>query len=182
MAPLRRPVWIIALLCAFLPLGGATLEKLSLADMIGKSTAIIRARVGDVQTARRGNLIYSFSSVEVLEQWKGSLSATMKVAVPGGVYGGYSQEFSGAPALQPGSEYVLFLWTGTSGLNQVIGLSQGVFTLRKNEAGEMIAHRAASGETVLDPKTGQPVEDKALTLLLGELRDRVQSALGATSK
>jgi hypothetical protein len=173
---------LIAILLGALALPGATLEKLSLEEMIEKSTSIVRGKVIGARTISRGPVIYTLSDVQILERWKGSDRAAVEVAIPGGSRAGYRQEFSGAPGLSGEREYVLFLWRGKSGINHVIGLSQGVFTVSADENGNVVVHRAASGEVMLDPKTGQPIEDNALTLGLGELRDRVDRTLGGVRR
>ncbi len=172
----------LALIWSLLPASGATLEKLSLDQMIAKSTSIVRARAHESRAEQRGRVIYTFTRVDVLEQWKGAEESTIDVATPGGAVGGMRQIFSGTPDLQSGQEYVLFLWRGSNGITQIIGLSQGLFTLEADENGQMVVHRAASGEVMLDGETGQRVQDQAMTLDLGELRSRVDTALGAARR
>ena len=179
---MRAAQLLIAILLGALGLSGATLEKLSLDDIIEKSTSIVRGKVVGARTVTRGPLIYTLSDVEILEQWKGAERSAVEVATPGGSRSGLKQHFSGAPTLSGDREYVLFLWTSKSGINHVIGLSQGVFTVSADENGNVVVHRAASGEVMLDPKTGQPVADQALTLGLGELRDRVDRTLGGVRR
>ncbi len=173
---------VIGLIAGAAALGGATLEKLSLEDMIEKSTAIVRGRVGPSRAISRGPVLYTLSDIEILERWKGPDRASVEVAIPGGSNNGLRQDFSGAPDLTPGSEYVFFLWTGKSGLNHVIGLSQGLFVITANEKGEAMVHRAASGEVMLDPISGQPIDDSAITLALSELRDKVDRMLGGVRR
>jgi hypothetical protein len=173
---------LIAILLGAQALPGATLEKLTLDEMIGKSTSIVRGKVIASRSISRGPVIYTLSDVQILERWKGPERASVEVAIPGGSRAGYTQEFSGAPGLSGGSEYVLFLWTGKSGVNHVIGLSQGVFTVSADENGNAVVHRPASGEVMLNPKTGQPMRDNALTLGLGVLRDRVDQTLGGVRR
>ncbi len=48
---------------------------------------------------------------------------------------GVQQSFAGAPTLTAGQDYFLFLWTSKTGLTQVIGLSQGLFTVTTNSSG-----------------------------------------------
>ena len=86
---------------------------------------------------------------------------------------------SGAPQLQPGGDYLLFLWTGRSGITQVIGLSQGLFGVGLNSQGEWMASRRAAGEAMLDAN-GRPVRDEAVSMKLSDLRERVERALGGT--
>jgi len=182
--PMRLATWTSVLLGAALaaPLAGATLEKLSLEEMVRKSTSIVRVRAEGSRTVQRGLLIYTLTRVTVIERWKGPERSSMEVAVPGGALGGLRQEFSGAPTLKPGAEYVLFLWTGKSGITHVIGLSQGVFELIRDANGKLVVHRPAASATMLDPGTGRPVQDQSLTLALSELRRRVDQAMGAATK
>jgi len=179
---MRLASLLIAILLGALALPGATLEKLSLEQMIEKSTSLVRGKVVGTRSISRGPVIYTLSDVQVLESWKGRERASVEVAIPGGSKAGYTQDFSGAPGLSDDREYVLFIWTGKSGINHVIGRSQGVFTIGADANGNAVVHRAASGEVMLDPKTGRPMEDKALTLGLGELRDRVDSTLGGVRR
>jgi hypothetical protein len=61
----------------------------------------------------------------------------------------------------------------------VIGLSQGVFTLKSDGKGGMLATRSASTEAMLDRRTGQVVNDETLRLRVGDLRARVSAAARA---
>jgi len=157
-------------------LQAASLEYLSLDDMAAKSTAIVRGRVVSTGTGTRGALIYTQYTIQVLERLKGPEASQVDVVVLGGTSQGLSQTFSGAPQLGGSVDYLLFLWTGPSGLTQIIGLSQGLFQLQKDDNGEWIATRAAASETMLDPKTGRLVNDQGIRLRLTDLRSRFRTA------
>lgn len=100
--------------------------------------------------------------------------------MPGGVVDGIRQSVSGAPDLKPGQEYVLFLWTSRSGLTQVIGLSQGLFKVSEESSeggtGAALVQRPAASELMLN-KSGLPVDDRAVSMQLQDLRSRVRQAL-----
>jgi hypothetical protein len=102
----------------------------------------------------------------------------MDVVVPGGGLGALRQTFSGAPKLASGSDYLLFLWRGPSGLNHVIGLSQGVFDVQRDASGEAVAFRPATSELMLD-SAGQTVRDQAIRFRLKDFRARVTRTLKA---
>lgn len=165
----------ILLICA----NAATLERLSLDDMAEKSTAIVRGRIVSSRAALHGPIIYTHFTVQVTESWKGPESSQLDVAVPGGTAQGLHQTFAGAPKLAQGDEYILFLWTGRSGVTQVIGFSQGVFNLKDDRDGGVTATRAAGAEAMLDAKTGRVVNDASLRMKLSDLRSRVSRTLGA---
>jgi hypothetical protein len=168
-----RLVRIFGLLLCVLGAQAATLEYLSTDDMILQSTSIVRGRVTGTSAAVHGPLIYTHYSVQVQERFKGAEAVTLDVVVPGGSFQGRRQTFSGTPALSIGSEYLLFLWTGSSGLTHVIGLSQGVFTLTRESDGELTASRRAAAELMIDPKTGNAISDRPGRILLAQLRSRV---------
>jgi hypothetical protein len=155
---------------------GATLEKLSVEEMSQKSTLIVRGRVAGCAGEIQGSVIYTACTVTVSERWKGQSGPQVRFVIPGGRASGLVQTFTGTPKLNSGGEYVLFLWAGRSGVNQVIGMSQGVFNL---ETG--VATRKASTERMVD-KSGYEVEDQPLRLGVSELRQRVRQALAAEAQ
>jgi hypothetical protein len=155
----------------------ATLEYMSLEDMVRKSSAVVRVRVGSSYAARSLGLIYTHYRIEVLEGYKAGGAAALDVVLPGGSANGLRQTFPGTPRLTEGQEYLLFLWKSpSSGLTHVIGLSQGVFDIRRGESGEAVAFRGPTSELMLDSR-GQMVRDAGLTLRLRDFRQRVAGIL-----
>jgi hypothetical protein len=98
------------------------------------------------------------------------------VAVPGGAVNGIQQYFAGAPALAAGQDYLLFLWTSKTGLTQVIGLSQGLFSVTGNSAGQLIVSRGAASETMLN-SSGQIMTDSNMQMTLAQMISRIQAVL-----
>src|SRR5947208_1198784 len=109
---MRRFAIALVLFVCSMPLQCATLERLSLDDMIAKSTSIVRGTVGGSWAAFAGPVIYTHYTIQVEEKLKGTAGNSVEVVVPGGVVNNLRQSFSGAPALIGGSRYVLFLYTG----------------------------------------------------------------------
>jgi hypothetical protein len=171
----KLPIGLVATILAISPVFGTTLEQLTLADMARQSTSIVRARVTGSRSASQGSAIYTYFQLQVLETWKASPQIATEVAVPGGAVDGIRQSVNGAPELKTGQEYVLFLWTSRSGLTQVIGLSQGRFSV----LGDMVQRPAAS-ELMLD-RSGRPVEDRAVRLSIQDLRTQVLQSLHQTA-
>jgi hypothetical protein len=154
----------------------ATLQRLELDEMTQKATGIVRGRVLASYARLHGSVIYTHYRVQVLERWKGAEAAEVDVVLPGGTANGLRQSFPGSPKLTEGSEYILFLWTGSSGLTNVMGLTQGIFDVQRGAGGEVIALRAATTETMLDA-AGRLVRDEAVRMNLQELRGRVSVSL-----
>jgi hypothetical protein len=163
----------------FLP--AATLEKLSVDDMIGKSTEIVSGKVLSSNTIKRGPMIYTRYRVRVAETWKGKAASEVDVFAPGGSFGGTVQTVPGAPRLEEAQDYVLFLWTGRTGMTQVIGLSQGLFELHKSQNGEPVVSRRAGRDTILD-SSGQFVEDAPVSMRLREMVDRIHRMLAGVNQ
>jgi hypothetical protein len=159
------------------PLQGATLERLTLSDMAVKSTLVVRGQVLSSNTAFNRGLIFTHYQVQVTETLKGSASGTIDVAVPGGVANGVRQAVAGAPEFQAGDDYVFFLWTGKSGITQVLGLTQGLFRVTGTGADPTLARRA-SRELMLDQATHKPVQDTEMDMRLSQLRSAIANSLG----
>lgn len=158
-----------------------TLEQLSLNDMILKSTAIVHAKVSGSYGAFRGVDVYTFYQLQVSETLKPAGAQTptrIEVAVPGGTARGVHQSVPGAPTLTIGADYVFFLWNGPNSLTQIIGLSQGVFQMTQDGAGNALMVRAASSEATVE-KGGVPVADQGITLRWADARAQIRKALGA---
>jgi hypothetical protein len=160
-------------------LSATTLERLSLDEMAQKSTEIVSARVIGSSATTRGPVLYTRYRIQVVQRWKGAPAQEMDVCVPGGRQGAVRQTFAGAPKLADGEEYLLFLWTSKSGLTQVIGLSQGLFEMKRDAKGEVMVSRNASSETMVDAGTGQVVEDRPVFMKLIDMSNRIHRALAA---
>jgi hypothetical protein len=173
-----RKLIILAVAAGCLPsISGSTLQRLSLTDMIQKSTMIVRGTIQPgTSGAFRGSLIYTHHQLSVTTAFKGTPGQSIDVAVPGGGLNGIQQPVAGAPTLTPGQDYVLFLWTSRSGLTQVIGLSQGLFNVTENAKGQVVVSREAASETLLN-SSGQQVTDSNLQMPLAQLVSKIQAVL-----
>jgi len=162
---------------------GSTLQRLSLTDMIQKSTMIVRGAVQPGSSAAlRGSIIYTHYQLSVTTAFKGTPGQFVDIAVPGGVLNGMAQPVAGAPTLAPGHDYVIFLWTSKSGLTQVIGLSQGLFNVTTNGQGQVMVSREAADEAMLN-SSGQKVSDSNLQMPLAQLAAKIQAVLaGGTAQ
>ena len=178
----RLSLIALALIPGILPLQCATLERLSLDDMITQSTGIVRGKVVSSSAAFSGPLIYTHYKIQVSETLKGPGQATVDVAVPGGVANKLRQTVSGAPQFKVGDDFVFFLWTSKAGLTQVIGLTQGLFSLAMDGTADPMATRAASRELMIERGTGQSVKDQTLVMRLSDLRSRIASTPGAAKQ
>jgi hypothetical protein len=175
---------LIILACAGMYLSSlpaSTLQRLSLTDMIQKSTMIVRGTIQPgTSPVLRGSIIYTHYQLSVTTAYKGAPGPLIDVAVPGGALNGMQQPVAGAPTLTPGQDYVFFLWTSKSGLTQVIGLSQGLFNVTTNAQGQLIVSRGAASEPMVNA-SGQSVTDSILQMPLAQLAISIQTVLSGGS-
>jgi hypothetical protein len=172
---------LVLLLAALwlMPLQSATMGRLSMDDLITKSTSIVRGKVTGSWAAYTGSIIYTHYKIQVSENFKGAAQSFVEVMVPGGTVNTTHQNFSGSPMLQNDQEYVLFLWTSNTGITWITGLTQGLFSMSPQTGADAVATRPASRELMLDAVTSQAVKDTAYSVKLSELRRRIPATLAA---
>jgi hypothetical protein len=159
-------------LASLIPAQATTLRRASLDDLIYTSTSIVRARVTGSSTASQGPLMYTHYTLQVLDRWKGPAAAQVDLQVP---------QASGAPQFTSGSEYVFFLWTGPSGANHLLGLSQGALDVTTDAAGNRIVVRQPTEALVLDSSTGATGSQDPMQMKLSDFATRVAGALQRSS-
>ena len=168
---LRKISGPLLLLAGVVSIHAATLQQLTMTQLVNASTAIVHGTVTASGTAMNSRTIFTHYTVQVSEQWKGRTVAAVDVALPGGALNGVRQSYPGVPALQIGGEYVLFLWTGKSGITQITGFHQGIYLVGSNTAS-----RQASGELMVGPG-GTPIADHPVSMGLSALKAAVATAL-----
>jgi hypothetical protein len=168
-----------AMMSSALSVDCATLERLSLDDLIARSTNIVRGNVTSSWASFTGSVIYTHYRIQVIEQFKGPAQSSVEVMTPGGTVNGLRQSFSGSPLLKPGDEFVFFLWTSKTGITWITGLTQGLFSIAGESPADRVASRSASRELMLDRETSRPVKDTAVVMKLSALRSRIAATLAA---
>jgi ketol-acid reductoisomerase len=89
------------------------------------------------------------------------------------VLDGRRQTWAGTADLVEGREYVLFLWHSPSGLNLIIGLSQGLFAV---DAANSDALQASTSEPMVDG-SGAVMTADPMRMSLGEMHNYVKQAI-----
>ena len=175
-----KPVRVALCLAVWLaPAWGATLELLSLNDLISKSTTIVQAQVTGSSASYTGSVVYTHYKINVLAQWKGATQSGIDVMVPGGTAKGIRQTFPGVPQLVTGQQYVLFLWTSSQGRTYTMGFTQGVFNLLQDASGSITAVQMPTTETILAQGTGQVVKSQPITMPLPQLISTIAAGGGS---
>src|SRR5262245_38132859 len=95
----RSAVAVLFVVLAFAPLHALTLSPMTFEQLVDEATAVVYARVADVEgrwTAdRRG--IESIVTLDALRYLKGDLGDDVALRMPGGEAGGMVQVLPGAP-------------------------------------------------------------------------------------
>ena len=165
-----RSILVVLSLLLVHSASAVTLEQLSLEELVASSTFVVRARVAESSCVQRGALIYTEHVLQVAEVLHGETSGRrLRLSMPGGQLNGQSQTFSGVPSVEPGEEYVFFLWRGRNGLLQLVGMAQGLLQV-KGVSASAVASRPAIDGTVLNRRTGYPMRDTGLSVSMTQLR------------
>ncbi len=178
-----RKLFILGLLGSLASLPGSTLRQLTLDDMIRQSTMIVHGTVQPSNVMQHGSMIFSHYTIQVSETYKSPASqpaSQIDFGVPGGSLNGLIQRYSGAPALTVGQDYVLFLWTSKTGLTQIIGLSQGLFSVISTPGAAPIVVSAGTAERMLN-SAGQPVAASDISMPLSALKAEIANVLSGQS-
>ena len=156
------------------------LSETAIYDLALQSHVVVRATVTSGGAEYVNGSVSTHYQLSVTDVWKGAVSGRqLDVYVPGGRAGGFRELVPGAPVMNTGSEYVVFLWLGKSGRAQIIGLSQGLFNVTKDSSGAMVLERAGAKETMIDPATGRSVTDETVRMKASDLKALVKKRQGA---
>lgn len=161
-----------------------TLERMSIAKMT-QNAQLARAQCLANSVAWDGGEIWTFTSFEVEDSWKGAPSgAALQVTVRllRGSVENLTSTVSGVPRFRPGEEVILFLQTATRGDFSIASWLQGTFRIRRDArcGAEIVVQDTAAFDTY-DPATRQFDAEGIRNLSVAALRLRVQSTLAAQS-
>ena len=148
------PLLTLVLILAMVGTSYATIvPKMDLPELVQKSDSIIEGHVDSVvsQWDPSVKLIYTYISIRIDEQVKGSNGQSLTIKQVGGRVGSLDMNAVGMPVFKAGQQVVLFLKKqATGGTYEALGLDQGVYQVVNN-----IAVSNVSGVEVMDEKTGK---------------------------
>jgi hypothetical protein len=106
-----------------------TLKRMSVADLSRAAHTIVRARCVATSTGWDSGEIWTFTTLEVEEVWKGSVPTRITVRLIGGEAGNLKSTVSGVPRFGRGEELVLFLERTGAGDFSIVSWVQGTFRI-----------------------------------------------------
>ncbi len=132
---------LAALLALASPAGAITTRPVTVAELTRASDDVIVGTVRRSSSRWEGGFIVTDHEVEVVGALKGRLPAraTVVVRVAGGVVGRIAQAVPGAPSLDDGRTYVLFLEGGVSTARYLAHMTAAVVPVSADAAGHALA-------------------------------------------
>lgn len=172
---------VLALL--FSALAGATalatvMVPLSLDQLTGESDAVVLGHCIDKRVYKTGEMIYTEYTVRVYDVLKGSTLKEVKVVQPGGESGGKGIYVAGVARFAPAEEVMLFLGKDIGGRRDLVGWSQGKFTIYYDAKSKTkFAVRQLGGIGFMKKSSGEISSGKPEQIKLDELKSRVKKII-----
>ena len=170
-------IWLAA--AAVVPAEATTLMHMSLAQMAQTAKAIVRARCIDNATIEQSGEIWTVTTFEVEEAWRGAnLPQRIAVRLLGGTAGNITSRVSGIPHFQPGEETVLFLEATSRGDFSIVSWQQGTFRISHNRgtSGDVVTQDTASFATFY-PGSRRFEETGISGMPIASFHEQVEAAL-----
>ena len=120
------------LLAAAASASATTLLRMPVAKMTETAKVIVRARCAGNSTSWDAGEIWTFSTFEAQETWKGSLPARFNVRLLGGRLGNLTSSVSGVPHFRAGETVILFLEPTPRGDFSIVGWEEGTFRVKQD--------------------------------------------------
>ena len=157
-----------------------TLLRMSLAKMAHTAKVIARARcVGSSANWDAGE-IWTFTTFDAEETWRGTTPARFTVRLLGGRLGNLTASVSGVPRFRIGEDVILFLEPTARGDFSVVGWEQGTFRIKRDpRTGKASATQDSAAFATFDPVTRQFQVEGIERMPLNTLRARIALLLRA---
>lgn len=173
---------LVLLLASAAP--ATTLIELSDEQLARVAEVIVKGRCTAITTTWRGGKLLTVTTVAVTEVLKGTPPATVEVLLPGGIDLDreipVAMTFPGAASMSRDEKVVLFLSSVGEAKReyQIIGFSQGKFSIARDETGEVFVRQDLHGATLIGEDGPRRGGLRSLPLELFERR--LRHALGQT--
>jgi hypothetical protein len=176
----------VATLLVLLLLGSASAHATTVVAMSNRALTqtadmIVIGRCTGVRSVWEGRTLVTQATIAVSESLKGGGATTITVTVPGGIDAlrrfPVSMTYPGAPRITVGEDVFLFLARDVrtpGGLN-VVGSSQGKFSIVRDDAGQLAVSRNLSTVTLASPAGTR--QGTAMRLPFARFRDEIRGYL-----
>ena len=152
-----------------------TLAHMSLTQLTAAAQAVARVRcISNIARWESGE-IWTLTTFEVMETWKGDLPARITVRLIGGRAGHLISRVPGVPRFAQGEEVILFLEPKGEEFS-VTSWAQGTFRISHDPSGREVVNQDTAGYPLFDPVAHRYRSGGARHLSLEELRRQVLAA------
>ncbi|MFZ0039136.1 MAG: hypothetical protein WAK91_17055 [Candidatus Acidiferrales bacterium] len=183
MSRLFRPSLALTLVSlAGVALHATTFIRLSPEKLAAAATLVIRARcIGNIVQVRDGE-IWTVTSFEVREAWKGSAPAVIRTQLLGGRTAQLTSHVAGVPRFRAGEEAVIFLTRMRDGEYSIVSWAQGTFRVHRDAATRGLVVTQDTAAYQEPGRRSVAFKGRAVrNLPLEDFRRRIESALTADS-
>jgi hypothetical protein len=151
---------------------------MSLAEMARRAPLIVRALCISNSVSWDAGEIWTFTSFEIEQVWRGAASGNITVRLLGGTAQNLTSNVSGVPRFRPGEEVILFLEPTKRGDYSVLSWEQGTFRIRRDRGtNEETATQDSSSFATFDPRARRFEPNGEGILPLESLRSQINAAL-----
>jgi hypothetical protein len=164
------------------PTGFDVATHLTNRDLATQAELIVIGECVGVTTIWIDRNLYTLATINVREVLKGDQTATVSVAVPGGVDANrripVAMTYPGAAQVSPNEEVFLFLVGANeevAGSYAIVGLAQGKFSIVPDEHGTRMVTRAVTGLRLQGESRFVPGE--RTMVLLADFKEEIRSHL-----
>lgn len=185
MRSLARAVpGLLAAALALTPAWATTVVERTETDLIEEASIIVTGQCTHLQSQWIDRNLVTIATIYVSEVLKGQAGPVVTVVLPGGIDANrrvpVAMTVSGAPQISVQEEVLLFLMPEARVANgfAIAGFSQGKYTLATEAKGQTVASQNLS-DLNLQSRSGAVTQGRAKTLLLGDLRQKIQETLSA---
>jgi hypothetical protein len=164
---------------------GTTFARLSISQMSQAASAIVRAQcVANTVVVVSGE-IWTLTTFDVQETWRGAVPARITVCLLGGTSGNLTSHVAGIPRFRPSEQVILFLaptkhfLASTNGGDfSVVSWQQGTFRIHRDRGtGEELASQDTGAYFTFDPESRRFLADGAVRMPVALFHAQVISAL-----
>jgi hypothetical protein len=181
----RTPLMVAMLLGVGSRLMATTFMQMSLSKFAQTARLIVRARCLSNSVAWDAGEIWTFTTFEIEETWKGvpaGAAAQVTVRLLGGSLGNVTSTVSGIPRFRPGEEVVLFLEPSVRGAFSIVSWAQGTFRIHRDmRTGQEIVIQDTAAFDRFNPGTRQFESVASSYQSIDYFRSQVRSAIISAS-
>jgi hypothetical protein len=160
------------------PVRATTLMRISIEKMARTAEVVVRARCVANSTNWEAGEIWTVTTFQIEETWKGAPESLFTVRLLGGRAGNLTSTVDGVPQFQPNEDVVLFLERTARGDFSIVSWMQGTFRIRleRKTLEESVTQDTAAFATY-DPDTRRFEASGIRGTRLDALREQVAAAL-----